>query len=150
PYDLTARAAAQDLTNPGVLELKDVHAHVQMQDKATVELKAATGLYDTKADTMQLNTDITLTSSSGYSARLDAASVDIKTNKIVSDRPAEVTPPNGTVNANHLEVTDNGDLIRFGKGVEMNITPAAAGGPNGAAPATEPPAVSSADATPGK
>src|SRR5215467_2437556 len=52
PYELTARAASQDLTNPGVLELKDVRARLQMQDKNTVDVSAATGIYDTKADTM--------------------------------------------------------------------------------------------------
>src|ERR1700704_4489269 len=81
PYDLTARAAAQDVTNPNVLELKDVRAHVEMQDKAVVEVQAATGLYDTKSDAIVLKTDVTLTSSAGYSVRLDEAKVDIKTNR---------------------------------------------------------------------
>jgi lipopolysaccharide export system protein LptC len=130
PYDLTARAAAQDLGNPGVLELKDVHAHVEMQDKAMIELQAATGVYDTKSDMLVLKTDITLNSTSGYTARLSEASVDIKKNKIVSEAPVEVKLSNGTVNANRLEVTENGDLIRFDNGVEMYIVPqtAPAGG----------------------
>jgi lipopolysaccharide export system protein LptC len=123
PYDLTAHAAAQDLTNPGVLELKDVHAHVQMQDKSLVELRAATGVYDTKADTMLLRQDITISTSAGLSARMSEAAVDIKTNKIVSDKPVEVTLTNGTINANHLEVTENGDLVRFGNGVEVYLVP---------------------------
>jgi lipopolysaccharide export system protein LptC len=141
PYDLTARAAAQDLTNPGVLELKDVHAHVQMQDKAVVELKAATGVYDTKADAMVLKQDITLTSSAGYSARLNEASVDIKTNKIVSESPVEVTLSNGTVSAHRLEVSENGDLIRFDSGVEVYLVPqsAPAAATAAAAPATSAP-----------
>src|SRR5437764_13667102 len=66
PYELTARAAAQDLGNPGVLDLKDVHAHVEMLDKSVVEIVAASGTYDTKADMMWLKKDITVTSSTGY------------------------------------------------------------------------------------
>ena len=50
PYELTANAAAQDITNPSMLELKDIRAKVQMQDTATLELQAATGVYDTKTD----------------------------------------------------------------------------------------------------
>lgn len=123
PYDLTARAAAQDLTNPSVLELSDLHAKVQMQDKSTVEMQAATGRYDTTADLLMLKTDIVLTSSTGYSAKLVEARIDIKKNTIVSDNHVEVTMTNGTVNANHLEVTENGELIHFDKGVEMNVVP---------------------------
>jgi lipopolysaccharide export system protein LptC len=123
PYDLTARAAAQDLANPGVLELTDVHATVQTQDRAKVDLKAATGVYDTKVDLLTLRTNIVLTSSNGYSARLNQATVDIKKNKITSNEPVQVNLSNGTVNANALEVTENGEVIRFDNGVEMNVTP---------------------------
>jgi lipopolysaccharide export system protein LptC len=133
PYDLTARAAAQDLTKPGVLELKDVRAHIEMQDKARVELEAVNGLYDTKADMMWLKDNIVLTSSSGYTARLSEATVDIKTNKIVSDHPVEVKLTNGTVNANHLEVSENGELIRFDNGVVMDVVPQIAAAGTGAA-----------------
>ena len=129
PYDLTARAAAQDLTNPGVLELSDLHARVQMQDKSTVEMNAATGRYDTTADMLMLKTDIVLTSSTGYAAKLSEAAVDIKKNTIVSDKPVEVKLNNGTVNANSLEVSDNGELIHFDNGVEMNLVPQPAADP---------------------
>jgi lipopolysaccharide export system protein LptC len=136
PYDLTARAAAQDLSNQGVLELTDVHAHVAMQDKSTVEVKAATGVYDTRDDMLNLQTDIVITSSTGYSAKLDEAQVDIRKNSIVSDKPVVVKMTSGTVNANHLEVSENGDLIHFDKGVEMNLVPQTAPGAPGTPPRT--------------
>jgi lipopolysaccharide export system protein LptC len=123
PYDLTARAAAQDLANPGTLELKDVTAKVEMQNKAQLTLQAATGLYDTKLDMLMLKTDIVLTSSSGYAAKLSEAAIDIKKNRIVSEKPVEVKLSNGTVNANRLEVSENGDLIHFDNGVQMYIEP---------------------------
>jgi lipopolysaccharide export system protein LptC len=135
PYDLKARTAAQDLTNPGVLELTEVQARVQTQDKAQIDLKAATGVYDTKVDMLTLRTDIVLTSSNGISARLNQATVDIKKNKITSNEPVEVKLTNGTVNANTLEVTENGEVIRFDKGVEMNITPPPPSTAAGGAPA---------------
>jgi lipopolysaccharide export system protein LptC len=142
PYDLTARAAAQDLTNPGMLELKDVRAHVAMQDKTTIELSAATGTYDTKGDMMVLKTDVVVTSSAGYSARLNEAKVEIKTNRIVSDQPVEVKLSNGTVKSNRLEVSDNGDLMRFDGDVDVYLVPQAASSAStdsaAAAPSTGP------------
>jgi lipopolysaccharide export system protein LptC len=132
PYDLTARAAAQDLGNPGVLDLKDVHAHVEMLDKSVVEIRAASGTYDTKADMLWLKKDITFTSSTGYSVWMSEAAVDIKKNKIVSDSAVEVKLSNGKINANRLEVSENGELMRFDNGVVMDLVPQ----PSAAAPAS--------------
>ncbi len=123
PYDLTARAAAQDLTNPGVLELKDVRAHVAMQDKTTVEVSAASGTYDTKGDKMVLKTDVLVTSSIGYSVRMNEAQIDVKANHIVSDKPVEVTLSNGTIKAQRMDVSENGDVMRFEGDVDVYLVP---------------------------
>jgi lipopolysaccharide export system protein LptC len=125
PYEFTARAAAQDLARPEFLELKDIHAKVEMQDKAQVEMTASSGIYDTKSETMRLTDDIRIASSSGYSGRLSEAVVDVRKGDIVSEHPVEMIMTNGTLNANRLEVIDNGELIRFGGGVTMNMNPPA-------------------------
>jgi lipopolysaccharide export system protein LptC len=122
PYELSARAASQDIARPGVLELKDIHARVQMQDKVVIDLSAASGVYETKADVLKLADDILFSSSSGYQVRLSEAVVDMKKGAIVSERPVEVTLPNGTILANRLEVADNGAMILFDQGVEMFLT----------------------------
>jgi lipopolysaccharide export system protein LptC len=150
PYELTARAAAQDLTNPGVLELKDVRAKVAMQDKTTVELSAASGIYDTKGDTMVLRTDVVVTSSAGYTVRLKEAKVDVKTNRIISDQPVEVTLSNGTVKANRLEVSDNGDNLYFEGDVDVDLTPQLAASTPAQAAASAPNSGASAGATAGQ
>jgi lipopolysaccharide export system protein LptC len=142
PYELTASAAAQDVTNPNVLELKNVHARVTMQDKSNVDVRADTGVYDTKADVMVLHDNVTLVSSTGYTVYLMDAQVDNKSGRIVSEHPVEVKLTNGTVNGNNIEVTDNGELIHFGNGVETYLTPpqkgAAGGAETGAGTATTP------------
>jgi lipopolysaccharide export system protein LptC len=121
PYEFTARAASQDLTKPDILELKDIRAKIEMQDKAQVEMTAASGLYNTKSDQMTLTEDIRLSSSSGYSGRLSEAVVDVNKGNIVSEHPVEVIMLNGTLNANRLEVVDNGAILRFDGGVSMNM-----------------------------
>jgi lipopolysaccharide export system protein LptC len=121
PYELTARAAAQDLTKPGILELLDLHARVQMQDQGTVVISAINGIYDTKADVLKLADDVLLSSSTGVDARLKEATVDMKKGTIVSESPVEVKMLNGTVNANRLEVTENGASVSFQRGVETYL-----------------------------
>jgi lipopolysaccharide export system protein LptC len=121
PYQLTARAAAQDITKPEILELKDIDAHVEMKDGQQIVIKSINGVYDTKAELLKLSDHIVLTTSSGYEGRLSEATVNINTGHVVSDHPVEVKLTNGLLNANQLEILENGDLVRFTEGVEMMI-----------------------------
>jgi lipopolysaccharide export system protein LptC len=118
-YELTADAAAQDLTKPDIVELRNIHAKVEMQDKTTMQMSAVTGIYDTKAETLRLERNIMLSSSNGYKGRLSVALVDIRKGNVVSDQPVELELLQGTLNANRLEIVDSGDLVRFHGGVSM-------------------------------
>jgi lipopolysaccharide export system protein LptC len=92
-----------------------------MQDKVMVEMTAASGVYESKADRLTLDQEIVLTSSSGYSGRLREAVIDVKRGSIVSQSPVELRMLNGTLNANRLEVDERGDVVRFSGGVVMNL-----------------------------
>lgn len=120
-YDLSADAARQDLTHPDMIELNNLRATVQMQDKSTVNLTAALGYYDSKGETLKLDKDIVLTSSAGYRGLLSEATVNIRTSNVVSNKPVEVDLLQGKLNANKLEIVDNGDLVRFHGGVSMTM-----------------------------
>ena len=118
-YELTADAASQDVTKPDIIDLKNIHASVQMQDKSTVEMSAVAGVYDNKGEILKLNNDILLTSSTGYEGRLSEATVDIRTGHVVSQHPVQIKLLQGTLDAKGLEISDSGDVIRFGGGVNM-------------------------------
>jgi lipopolysaccharide export system protein LptC len=124
-YEIQAKAAAQDLKQPTLVELTDIRAKVDMQDKTTVEMLAAGGHYDTKAETLTLGDRIELSSSNGYQGFLLEAVVDIRKGRIVSEKPVEMKMLQGTLNANRLEVTETGAVIRFDGGVNMVLQPEA-------------------------
>lgn len=121
PYEVTAKAASQDITKPDIVDLQEIRARVQMQDKVTVEMTAVSGVYESKLDRLTLDHDILLTSTSGYSGHLREAVIDVKKGSILSQSPVELKMLNGTLNANRLEVDDRGDVIRFSGGVVMNL-----------------------------
>lgn len=121
PYELSAEKAAQDLTKPDVVELMKLHAKVQMQDQTSMQMSAATGVYNAKNETLRLERDIFLSSSSGYKGRLSEANIDIRKGHIVSEQPVELEMLQGTLNANKLEITDSGELVRFHGGVVMDM-----------------------------
>jgi lipopolysaccharide export system protein LptC len=119
PYLLTAKTAAQDLLHPDRMELNEIHAKMETPDRATVEMSAASGLYNSKADQLVLRDRIVLTSSTGYEGHLTEAVVDMSTGHVVSDKRVEVKLLNGLLTANHLEVA--GELIRFDGGVTLDL-----------------------------
>ena len=121
-YNVTADAASQDLTNPTVLELSGVRGRFELQNKGTVDMTAVAGLYNTKSELLTLTQYVHLISSDGYEGHLTEAAVDVRKGYIVSERPVEVNLPNGKLNANRMEVVDNGALLRFDGGIVLVLT----------------------------
>lgn len=122
-YEMTAEAAAQDLSNPSLVELKDIRGKFELQEKGVVAVTAVAGTFDVRSKMLTLTQDIHLVSSTGYQARLDEAVMDIQKGHIVSKKPVEVLMLNGTLKANRLEVLDNGAIARFDGGVAMTLQP---------------------------
>ena len=120
-YELTADTAAQDMTKPDFVELRNIRAKVEMQDKSSINLSAVSGIYDSKGETLRLEQNILLNSSTGYQGRLSEAMIDIRKGNVVSEHPVEVKMLQGTLTANRLDIVDSGDLVRFHGGVVMDM-----------------------------
>src|SRR5579872_5314849 len=122
-YEFSADAAAQDITKPDLVELHELHARMEMEDKNTVKMSADTGHYDMKSELLTLTDNIMLVSSTGYEGRLSEAVIDMKKGSVISDKPVWVKLLNGSLNAKRLEVVDNGAVLRFAGGVAMTLEP---------------------------
>jgi lipopolysaccharide export system protein LptC len=123
PYEVWAKTATQDLTDPDHVELKTVRAKILMEDRTTiVTMDARTGLFDTKAQLLDLRKDIFLQSSTGYEARLSQALVDIGKGNVTSEEHVDVKLLNGTLSADKLRITEKGELVRFEGHVVMNLS----------------------------
>jgi lipopolysaccharide export system protein LptC len=121
PYEVWAKTATQDLTDPDHVEMKTVRAKVLQEDRSTVTMEARTGLFDTKANLLDLRKDIFLQSSTGYEARLSQALLDIGKGTVTSEEPVDVKLLNGTLTADRLRITEKGALVRFEGHVLMNL-----------------------------
>ncbi len=120
-YKLTADSAAQDLTKPDLIELNNIRAQVEMKDKSMVHMSALGGTYDSKSEILKLDRDIQLSSSNGYTGLLSEATVDIKKGDVLSKHPVRLKMLQGTLDANRLQITESGDLVRFDRGVTMTL-----------------------------
>ena len=151
PYELWAKTATQDLTDPDNVELAVLRAKVLMEDKSTMTMDARTGLFNSKTQLLKLYKDIFMQTSTGYEARLTQALIDIGQGTVTSDEPVDVKLLNGTLIGQRMRITEHGELVRFEGGVVMNLVmdqpPAAVEPEPEAAPA---PAPAKARATNGK
>ena len=121
PYEMWAKAAIQDLTDPDHVELRTLRAKVMMEDKSTVTMDARTGFFDSKQQMLDLRKDIFLQSSTGYEAKLSQAYIDINKGTVTSDEHVDVKLLNGTLTADRLRIINSGEIVRFEGNVVMNL-----------------------------
>jgi lipopolysaccharide export system protein LptC len=121
PYELWAKTATQDITDPDHVDLNDLKAKVLMEDQSTMFLDARTGRFDNKQQQLDLHKDIFLRTSTGYEARLNSAFVDMNKGTVSSDDHVDVKLTNGTLTADRLRITEGGDVIRFEGNVVMHL-----------------------------
>ena len=121
PYQLWAKTATQDLTDPDHVDLNTLRAKVLMEDQTTVTMDARNGLFDSKQQLLDLHKNIFLQSSTGYEARLSQAFVDIAKGVVTSEERVDVKLLNGTLAADRLRITGGGEVVRFEGNVMMNL-----------------------------
>jgi lipopolysaccharide export system protein LptC len=123
PYEFTAKSAEQDITKPDLMELHQIQAKIEMEDKSTVNVTSNSGTYDMKTEMLTLTDNVHLVSSTGYEVRLHDAVIDVHKGNVATERPVWVKLSNGIITAKRMDVVDGGDLIRFGGGVRMTVQP---------------------------
>jgi lipopolysaccharide export system protein LptC len=123
PYEFTATSADQDITKPDLMELHQIQAKIELEDKSMVNLTANSGGYDMKTELLTLADKIHVVSSNGYEARLSEATVDVHKGTIISDKPVWVKATGTVIDGQKLEVRDSGNVIRFTGGVRMVVQP---------------------------
>jgi lipopolysaccharide export system protein LptC len=150
-YEFIADAAAQDLTKPDIVELRNIRAKMQMQDQSMMDMSADVGVYDTKREMLKLDSNIVLTSSNGNKGRLSQAMVDVRKGNVISDQPVELEFLQGVLQGQQLEIVDSGDMVRFHGGVKMDLMlnstalPKPGAAPQQPSPRTEVPAPAKAE-----
>jgi lipopolysaccharide export system protein LptC len=121
PYEVWAKTATQDVTDPDHVDLKTLRAKVLMEDQSTVTLDALNGLMDTKQQLLDLHKDIYLQTSTGYEAWLSQAFVDMAKGTVTSDEHVDVKWADGKVSSDRLRITGGGEVVIFDGHVVMNI-----------------------------
>ncbi len=113
-YSIIADSAEQDEERPNIIYLNQVRAEMKLRRSGDVIFVTADrGTYDTEAETVRLENNVKLKSTSGYTADLRIADIGLKEGRVQSDEPVVVSMSRGTIWSNGLEMWDKGKRILF-------------------------------------
>ncbi len=113
-YVVTATSANQDEDDPAVVSLDKVIADLQLKKSGdVVKITADRGRYNNDDETLHLEGNVRIRSAKGYAADMMVAEIFLKKGRVVSNKPVTVILPSGYVQANGVELWNDGENIRF-------------------------------------
>lgn len=130
PYEVTAIAAYQDIRKPNVIELKDMQARLTVDASGgNARLVSKMGVFDTTKEHLELSQDIRITTEKGDEVLMRSASVDFKAGTVLSTEPVKITTAQGVIEAEGVQVSENGRTISFTGRVRAQFDRSVTGAP---------------------
>lgn len=120
PYTMTATRAIQDIGG-GRIDLEQIDARLPFDEEGWMTVAAAAGVYDSDADTLDLDTDIKVVTSRGVTALLRTAAVDMAGGSMSTDEPVNITMDGTRIEADSMIVRENGAVMIFDRRVRVEI-----------------------------
>lgn len=123
PYLVTATRAIQDVAAQDVINLDGIDAKMPVEKENWARVEATSGTYNRNANTLDVPTDILLTTTDGLVAKLKSAFLDINGGTLKSDAPVDIQSHGSRITADTMAVHDNGKLVIFETSVRVHIDP---------------------------
>jgi lipopolysaccharide export system protein LptC len=122
PYEITAEQANEAQDGSGRVDMVLPTAEITMRNGATVNLRSNSGVFDKSADIVTLAGDV-IVIQPGQSLRLDTQALvaNLGSGEMRSDVPVEVKDIDRQINANSMQVYNNGSRLVFGGNARMTI-----------------------------
>ena len=121
PYVITAKKGYQDKETAELVHLEDLTGSFQRKSRQPFELFSKTGVYHSKAREMDLEGSVRIVEKGRFIATMARAHVELENKNLVSDVPVVVELDFGTINANGLQVSNDGNNIKFLNGVKARF-----------------------------
>ena len=127
PYELKAARGIQDKDRPELVHLETLTGKFLKATGEAYTLEAKAGHYDSDRRELDLEGDVSISQLGRFTARMAKAHVVVAEKKLTSDTPVTVEFANGTIEAQGLQITDDGRNILFLNGVKTRYNQAAKG-----------------------
>jgi len=124
PYALTAEYATRDMENPDAVKLiKPVLTFRRDSGAPTSSVTALEGLYDSKAQIMELRADVKVRTDDGYSCDTTHAKIFTADRRVTGDEPIRCTGNFGTVEGQRYQIIEDYSRYIFEDNVKAIIYP---------------------------
>lgn len=121
PYSLTALRAIQDVGKQDIIDLEGINAKVPLTADNVATVNASRGIYDRAANTMNLISDVTVTTTDGVEAKFKSVFLDMGKGSMKTNDPVDVSRGGSRITADSMSVQDNGKVLVFENRVRVNI-----------------------------
>ncbi len=122
-YSMKAQRALQDIGNPDLITLQNIHAAMPVNDTLIATVDAKSGIYDRGANTLDMNAPFTISLNNGVNADFQSAYLDINAGEMETKRPIAISMNGGSIIAQTLRMTDKGRIVTFEGMVRVNVEP---------------------------
>ena len=130
PYEVTAKKGYQDKENADLLHMQDLTGTFRRTSGQSFALFSETGLYDSKGKEMDLEGNVRIVQAGRFTATMAKAHVGLEQKNLVSNVPVVVETSTGTITANGMQVSNDGNNIKFLNGVKAKFGGSATNGDN--------------------
>jgi lipopolysaccharide export system protein LptC len=130
PYSINADTAVQDRNKPNFIWLTTVTGELKRQNGSKITMKSKQGLWDSTKRTLDLEGDVVFDQAGRFNGVMDKAQIAMKDKKVSSQSPVIVQMGSGTINANGMEITNDGNNILFLNGVRAKFKTSGGKGDN--------------------
>jgi LPS export ABC transporter protein LptC len=128
PYSINADTAVQDREKPNFIHLDAVTGELKRQNGSKITMKAKQGVWDAQKRTLDLEGNVEFDSDGRFNGVMDKAQIAMKDKMVSSRSPVVVKMASGTINANAMQITNDGNNILFSNGVRAKFTTSGAKG----------------------
>ncbi len=120
-YVITAKKGYQDKESAELVHMEDLTGTFQRKSRQPFELSSKTGLYHSKVREMDLEGNVRIVEKGRFVATMAKAHVELQNKNLASDVPVVVEMEAGTIAANGLQVSNDGNNIKFLNGVKARF-----------------------------
>jgi lipopolysaccharide export system protein LptC len=113
PFVVTAASGRQVPDRQDLMSLQEPRADIKTHGGAEIVLTAATGMYQSQSQLLDLFGKVLLVHQNGTRFHTDSARVDVARNAAQGSAPVEGHGPSGDVSAAGFQIFDKGDTIVF-------------------------------------
>ncbi len=122
-YRISAERAIQNFGDLERIALEGISASLPAEGDAVAQMRAATGVFDSAANTLRIDSPLTIVTDDGMNIRLGNADIDMGSGTLRTDRKVDIDINGSRITSDSLTVEQNGKLLVFDNNVRMTLSP---------------------------